>query len=264
LIRNEEFVTAMIYRLRGFKYGGRTIVPDGTSVPVVVAESNVCRFFADPSGPLTTYFGTVLRRVPDGVPVEVALSTEYSRKYELRRVVAKMKYPHITDESARVAAYLKNEITTRRCTDIVKYSSRRHYTFVTSLSALRTASTLPGIPIRAWRLEATFASSPRQLVLIDQNVLEEFHELPVVEELLRCAQENREMNGAAMRQLRPLLPWELDEIFVMLSGSRSEFDKPDILEKVFEYTSMSTTLSDIHTLEWKRKEDIEIARLLRG
>jgi hypothetical protein len=256
LVGDIEFVEALIFRLRGRRYAGRAIVPNGVRAPTVAREPSMFSVHAHQIAPTeasttVTHFGTILTVFPNGTG-DVALSDRDQARRRIRQSIAATEFPELSSPSAQMLAFMSKQIVEKRCSEIVRFITKGgRMVFLSSISALKSARKISGSPLRVWGTSVRQAGSPMILVFVDQNILEEFESAILVQRLLKCAADHRNEN--TITTLRPTLEIELDQMFHHVTKTPALFAHGDkILDrKVFLYKPPICGEEGVFALEWK-------------
>jgi hypothetical protein len=252
-----EFVLRLIYQLKGRKYSGKTIVPNGSHEPTVDnipgPLDNVYPKAAAETTPMESYFGVQLRvsllppgRLRIGVPGSVDLPSTDITKFNIISNLAASLFPSLSRHEG-LQEFTDRVIIPRRCSDVVLYDQREGVALLTSKAALVVSARMPGSPIRAWGANAQIDPYGIRLLLIDLNLLEVIVSPGSLDFLIGCAKQHAGVN--VPMDLRPTIDRELDELLSVVTETTRE--RGTLADDVFIYDDPRSTHASIVVIEWK-------------
>lgn len=263
---NSEFVLQLIYRLKGKKYSGTTVVPGGKDSPVL---QQMCGIFSSVfpvvesySGETTgmvSYFGAQLQ-IPSnssgslliGIGTGTALSARDVLKRKIRQSIAASKFPGLASPTEQVQAYTEIHEIPKLCSQVIIFEERPGVVFLTSRAAISKSAEMTGNPIRAWGVNTEIGDRGSTLVLIDQNLMEELSSSEAVGFFLKCGWAHAGVNERVLEVARPTLVREMDELHSEITKSPRQLQGPPVLANdIFLYLSPGCHVKGVLSIEWK-------------
>jgi hypothetical protein len=265
---NTDFVLSLIYRLRGRKYMGSTVVPAGRAAPGLRVVLNIFRDVDIPKEgerdtlSVESHFGSILAvprvvaqtsgevRMVVAVPDMASIPSAHDqRKSQIRRTIAATYFP---TESDQLKEYSDKVVIPKRCSQVFLAEIADKMTFITTLSAMRVSASLPGSPIRAWGSSVTFNGGSPVLLLIDQNALEDAPTQDSQDLLMQCGEKYTKTNAYEALRTRRTILYELDQIYSAVTREPKMFPKSrTVANDIFMYRTMDLRSDAMFVFEWK-------------
>jgi hypothetical protein len=263
---NSEFILQLIYRLKGRKYSGKTIVPRGKDSPVLERMGGVFssvypegESFSGDTTSMVSHFGARLQ-IPSSssetlhIAIEsgTVLSARDLMKRRIRQGLAASAFPSLSSPEEQIQAYTETNEIPKRCSEVLISEQRPGVVFLTSRAALARSAGMSGNPIRAWGINAELASSGNILLLVDQILVEDLMSPQTVQMLLKCGLTHKNVNGRFLSVDRPTIVRELDELYSEITKSPRQLqDPPVVANDIFLYISPECPVIGVLLIEWK-------------